>query len=78
MTGWAEIKALAGERDKIVMATVGIGAFYSRKTLLVVTAFYELFYNICNSINAISTVGFRILLIIYLFEIIKMLFEYFL
>jgi len=58
MTGWAEIEALAGERNKIVMATVGIGAFYSHKTFGVVTAFYELFYNICNSVNAISAVGF--------------------
>ena len=36
------------------MAAVGIGAFYPRKIFGVVTAFCELFYNICNSVNAIS------------------------
>ena len=36
-TGWAEIETLAGERAKVVMAPLGVGAAYPRDALEIVT-----------------------------------------
>ena len=71
-----EVESLAGERPEVVMAAFGVGTTDTRHALEIVTARREPLAELLDTLQAVSTVGGRVLLLVVLAELGEVSLEY--
>ena len=75
-TGWTQIETLAGEGPEVVMPAFGVGTADARDALEIVAARRKAPANFLDMLNAVSSVGGGVLLIVLLAEVSEMPLEY--